>query len=324
MPPSFPSWIAGTLIVALAFTVPLADAQSRDGDAIAIVNGRTITRQQVVDLLIESHGLGAMQQMIMLELARAETQLRRIKVTADDIRTEFDDALNKLAAQANPDGTPMSAAQKQKALDTVLEGRGLSMAEFKIGMERNAHLRKVAERGLKITEELVRAQFARQYGEKVQVRHIQLADLREAAKAQRMLKDGKDFGEVARQLSHNRDSAPSGGKLAPFSITDDSLPAGLREAAFALSLDEVSPAVRVDTWYHILKLERRIAPPNVRYEDVRDQVEKTLLDKIVSSEMTNLATNLFHNARIRVLHPKLREEFEKLLKGAAAEGAIGP
>ena len=105
---------------------------------------------------------------------------------------------------------------------------------------------------------------------------------------------------------------------------DASPPAALRDAAFALKLDEVSPAVRVDTWYHILKLEQRISPPNVRYEDVRDQVEKTLRDKIISSEMTNLATNLFHKARIRVLHPKLKQEFEKLLKGVAAEGATGP
>ena len=86
----------------------------------------------------------------------------------------------------------------------------------------------------------------------------------------------------------------------------------------------MSPAVRVDTWYHILKLEKRIAPPNVRFEAVRDQVEKALRDKIISSEMTNLATNLFHKARIRVLHPKLKTEFEKLLKEAAAEGAVGP
>ncbi len=111
MPPDSFSWCAVALIIALDLTAPFVAAQSRDGDAIAIVNGRTITRQQVVDLLIESHGLGAMQQMIMLELARAETQLRRLKVTQEDIRAEFDDALNKLAAQANPDGSPMSAAQ---------------------------------------------------------------------------------------------------------------------------------------------------------------------------------------------------------------------
>ncbi|MCH7873278.1 MAG: hypothetical protein IID33_16405, partial [Planctomycetes bacterium] len=66
-----------------------ADAQNRDGDAIAIVNGRTITRQQVVDLLIESHGLGAMQQMIMLELARSETLLLVLDVTQADIQAEY-------------------------------------------------------------------------------------------------------------------------------------------------------------------------------------------------------------------------------------------
>ena len=301
-----------------------ADAQNRDGDAIAIVNGRTITRQQVVDLLIESHGLGAMQQMIMLELARSETLLLGLDVTQADIQAEYDDALDKLAAQANPDATLMSDAQKHKALDIVLEKRGLSMAEFRVGMERNAHLRKVAERGIKINEELVRSQFARQYGEKVQVRHIQLADLEQVARAQRMIKDGKDFGSIARQLSHNPDTAASGGELAPFAMNDESLPAGLREAAFMLKPGEVSPAVRVDNWFHILKFERRIAPPNVRYEDVRDSVEKALHDKIVASEMTDLATNLFRKARIRVLHPKLKQEFEKLLKNVEAAGAQGP
>ena len=40
--------------------------------------------------------------------------------------------------------------------------------------------------------------------------------------------------------------------------------------------------------------------------------------------MTNLATNLFRKARIRVLHPKLKQEFEKLLKNVETAGAQRP
>ena len=46
-----------------------APACAQDGDAMAIVNGQPISRKQVVDKLIETHGLAVLQQMIALDLA---------------------------------------------------------------------------------------------------------------------------------------------------------------------------------------------------------------------------------------------------------------
>jgi parvulin-like peptidyl-prolyl isomerase len=307
----------------LSLLAPPALAQA-DGDAIAIVNGRPLARREVVDLLMESHGLAAMQQLIMLDLARQETRRLGLEVAPADVRAEYDYSVEQLAQQANPDGTPMSEDQKRRTLDALLEQKGLSMAEFMVGMERNAHLRKAVRRDVKVDERLVREQFARIYGEKVEVRHIQLADMNQIAEAQALLKDGQDFAEVARRMSVNRETASRGGDLGQFTISAENIPPALREAAFSLAPGEVSAPIRVDAFFHILRLERRIAPPEVPYEKVRDQVEASLRAKMEASEMSHLATELFRKARINVLQPKLRAEFEKLLSESGTPGGVGP
>lgn len=315
---------AGFAMCLLLTSLPRAAWAQSDGDAIAIVNGHPLARREVVELLMESHGLAAMQQLIMLDLARQETRRLGLEVAPADVQAEFEYSLDQLAKQANPDGTPMSPEQKRRTLDALLEQKGLSMAEFMVGMERNAHLRKVVRRDVKIDERLVREQFARQYGEKVEVRHIQLGDMNQIAEAQSLIKDGVDFAEVARKLSVNRETASRGGDLGQFTIGAENIPPALREAAFSLKPGEVSAPVRVDAFFHILQLERRIPPPNVTYEAVRDEVEASLRAKIEASEMSHLATELFRKARINVLAPKLRAEFEKLLSESATPSGVGP
>lgn len=290
-----------------------------DGDAIAIVNGTPISRQKFVDTLIEAQGVGILQQMIILELARQETGRLKLRVVPSDVTAEYNRSVNQIAVSAAGAGSAeMDESSKRKALEALLQQKGLSMAEFMITMERNAHLRAVAGANLTIDERLVREEFARQFGEKVRVRHIQLSDLNQLAGVNEMLREGKDFADVARRFSRNVETAPKGGELPPFAFREEQIPAALRDAAFTLKPDEVSSPVRVENVYHILKLERRIPPAEVRYEEVREQVEAALREKIVAAEMSRLATALFEKASVRVLHPRLREEYEKLLKESAA------
>ena len=52
----------------------------------------------------------------------------------------------------------------------------------------------------------------------------------------------------------------------------------------------------------------------MKFEDVRDEVETKLLERVIPRQMGQLAQELFQNAKIRVLDPKLKVEFEELLK----------
>ncbi|MCG3125894.1 MAG: Foldase protein PrsA [Phycisphaerae bacterium] len=310
------------LVLSPAPAQDVPEASAPDGDAIAIINGRSLPRGEVIDLLMRSHGIEALQQLIVLELARQETRRLGISVSAGDVQLEYDRSLEKIGRQVSDGGAALTAEQKRAALDQLLEKRGFSMAEFMVGMERNAHLRKLAAREIRVDERMLREEFARTHGERVRVRHVQLSDLREAEAAQKLLREGVSFEQVAIRMSRNPDTAASGGDLGTIGQGDANVPAALREAAFALKPGEVSNPVRVDNAVHILKLVERVAPAGVSFDDVCGQVEAALTDRLVTAEMNRLAVDLFHKARIRVIDARLRDEYEALTRKSKVDAGL--
>ncbi|MFO0837087.1 MAG: peptidylprolyl isomerase [Phycisphaerae bacterium] len=288
------------------------DLLAGDGDAIALVNGEPISRQRLIDAVLEAHGLPVLQQIIVLDLAKQETRKRGLTVTAGDVERERQDALERI--KPNDPNLQVHAEDRLRALDQVLEDRGVSATEFMISMERNAHLRKLVSADLKISDDDLREEFARTYGEKVLVRHIQLADRRGVDQAVDALSRGEDFAEVARRLSRNPDSAARGGELPAFTFDDSTYPALLREAAFSLKPGEVSAPLQVERMTHILKFEKRIPPENANFEDVRGAVEARVRDRATRLKMNELAQELFRKAQVRVLDPALREKYDAFLK----------
>src|ERR1041384_3887316 len=102
MPSGFRVFVLSWSIFLLSFPGPSAVAG--DGDAIAIINGRPLSKEDVVRLLMDSHGVEALQQFVLLEIARQETKTRGIRVTDADIEHEKQRALDELAAKAGLKG----------------------------------------------------------------------------------------------------------------------------------------------------------------------------------------------------------------------------
>ncbi len=295
---------------ALGCTTALAQA---DGDAIAIVNGKSISRQKLVDRLIESHGLEILQQMILAEVAKQEAAKRGARVTPGDVEAEYQFSLAAMAREAGMSTEDATDENKRKALQTILEKRGLTFAEFMITMERNAALRKVAEKEIKISDATLREEFARLYGERVLLRRITVpAGDSEAMNAVlTRLQRGEDFADVARALSIDRDSAARGGEMEPFTFADEKIPAAFRERAFRLTADgEVTNEwLVVERVAHLLKRERRLPAEGVRFEDVKDQVERSLRDRTIQEQMNKLGVELYSKAKITVLDTDLRKKY---------------
>lgn len=307
----------GVLLAGVLFSgflsLPAARAQT-DGDAIATVNGRPINKRRMVDILMEGHGLAVLQQLVVLELAKEESQRLKLKVTQADIDAEFQRAVDNIAPRTRENGEPLDEPGRLQALDFLLQQKGLSMTEFKLGMERNAHLRKVIERNLKIDEPTLREEFARLYGEKVEVRIIQANDQGKLYEAIKQLDANVDFALIAQRVSQDAASAERGGLLDPFAFNDERVAAVLREAAFNLAAGEHTPPILNNGHWFILKLERRIAPQDVRFEDVRGEVERKLKERIVPDQMNKLVMELYQKAQVRVLDKDLKAKFEDLSK----------
>lgn len=279
---------------------------------IATVNGQPITRQRVIGLLLESRGVGILEQLIGLETAIRAASRRGLVVTQSDLDREHDRALRNLSDPLSSVTPSLSDREEaERLLDQVLAQRNMSRSEFDIITRRNAYLRKLAESELLITEAQLRREYERIYGERVQVRHIQLATLPEVTRIRERLAKGEDFAELAARYSANTSSAQAGGLLDPFSAGDENLPAALRQTAFALEPGEVSSTVRVGEWYHLLTLENRLPAEARDFAAVRDDLERSLRDRLTQSAMFTLFEKLFRDATIEIHDPDLDSAFRR-------------
>lgn len=302
----------------LGFAVALPAVIFADGDAVALVNGRPVSKADVVKVLIDMKGIDVLQQFILLEAVRGESQAKNLRVTRDDIEKEFQDALDRIARDAGVTGDAATQANKMQALQTMLEQKHISMAEYRMAIERNAHLRKLVAPNVEINEATMRAEWSRTHGERRIVRSIIIptSDERALAEALNQLRNGADFADVARKLSGDPDSRARGGELEPISFDEPGVPAALREQAFMMKPGEVSNPVRCDLVFHILKLERILEPENARFDDVRSEVEKELKSRIIEKKMQDAMRELYEKAKVVVIDPVLRPRYEELARKA--------
>jgi len=277
---------------------------------IATVNGRPIARRLVIDLLIQSRGVGVLEQLIGLETAATALAEKGLTVTQVDVDREHDRALRDLTeplSSVTPE--PFDREAAERVLEQVLAQRNMSRREFDIITRRNAYLRKIVESQQVITEAQLRREFQRVCGERVQVHHIQLGTLAEVERVKERLAAGGDFAELAGRYSANTTSAQNQGLLDPFSAEDEQVPALLREVAFSLAPGEVSSAVRVGQWYHLLKLEKRLPAETSEFEEVRHDLERSLRERLAGPAMYELFERLFREATIRIHDPDLAKAF---------------
>jgi len=290
----------------------LVDPAADESATIAYVDGRPISRTRVVELLIAGHGVGVLEQAVVLEKAKALAAEQGISVTQHDIDLEFDRSLRNLTSplQAAEDSA-FDREEAEEILDEVLSRRNVSRAECMAMIERNAYLRAICKSNMKFTEEQYIEEYRRAFGPRVQVRHIQLGSLTEVEKVQDLLGSGGDFASLAEAYSANLRTAPEGGLLRPFSREDPDVPAILAETAFSLGEGRVSDPIRIDQWYHIIRVERTIPADQRPLESVKAELEKRLRERVTEPAMQTLYRSLFEQADIRVVDPILAEEFAR-------------
>jgi len=144
-------------------------------------------------------------------------------------------------------------------------------------------------------------------GERLRIAHI-LLRVDPAPPAQRVqarqvaeklladLRQGADFGALARQLSGDKESAARGGELQPFAR--GALVKPLEDAAFALKPGELGGPVDSPAGVHVLRLLERLPPAPLRFESVRDEVLKRSLDRHRDAAVERLISELRGRARI--------------------------
>jgi parvulin-like peptidyl-prolyl isomerase len=290
-------------------------------DNIASVNGVPIARETVIKLLMAGHGLGVLEQLIILEAAKQRASEVGVRVTQAEIDLEFGRSLDALVADSSADiPEDMRRRTAESMLSDMLTRRNISRGEYMLVMERNAYLRKLAAPEELFDEAALREEYARSYSERVEIRHIQMRTPQQLDEVLRAREAGAEFTDLAARYSANRRSAERLGLLPPFDENDPNVPELIRKTAFMLDPGEVSEPIHAGEWYHLIRVERRIPGADDAFETVRDAVEQSLRTRLTDERMQSLHAELFRQADIAISDPVLRAAFDDKFAGTLSAG----
>lgn len=144
-----------------------------------------------------------------------------------------------------------------------------------------------------------RNEYTREY----RVSHILMNTLEDAEKAKEALKT-KPFSWVERRYTIDRHTGP-GGDLG-FLSKGDMIPE-FEKVVFKMKVGQVSDIIESEFGYHIIKLtDVRESRDKLEYEDVADDIARTLLLRKRAAVYDSLVTALFDTADIEILDPEMR------------------
>ncbi len=273
-------------------------------DIMATVSGQPIYMDQLHRPLVEAHGLRIAEMLVADKLVALEAERRNTAITDEEVAAESERLLNVVFGGLSQ--TPLDPDQRQRALETLLKKRGLTRSLWNSTVRRRALLRKMVEPQVVVTEPMLKAEYARWYGEKAEVRHIQVPTLDEAEKILGLLKEGADFAELARDRSTHVVNAERGGLMPTFTRQSAEVPQAIRDAAFALEVSQVSGIVQTGNSFHVLKLMKRIPPGAENYEQVKERLREDLREDLINRMQLQLLTQLRGKADVEYINPSLR------------------
>jgi peptidyl-prolyl cis-trans isomerase C len=274
------------ILMALALTATLAAAQDKPAAAA------TAAPQKTADPVVASAGTVAIHQ------------------------AEFENALKTLPEQYQ--AYAAGPGKKQFAED-YLKMKLLAAEGYKAGLEKqqdvveqlslmrdnlvaNAELQQIEKSVTLSDDDLKKAYEANKKDyEQVKARHILIAfkgspaaqpgkpaltDEQAKAKAEDIRKQlvaGADFGELAKKESDDTGTGARGGDLGSFG--HNQMVPEFEEAAFNGKVGEISPVVKTQYGYHIIKVESREITP---FDQVKPALDKSLRQKQVQTTVDKL------------------------------------
>ncbi|MDD5424024.1 MAG: peptidyl-prolyl cis-trans isomerase [Candidatus Omnitrophica bacterium] len=204
--------------------------------------------------------------------------------------------INEMIKQIPEQYQPMAEAHKDMFVDSVVNQRLLYNEASKLNLDKDAAVQKQLDEARKeiIIKEFLRKEIedkvvvtdedAKKYyeankdkfkeGEKIQVSHILVETEAEANDALAKLQAGADFAALAKEKS-KCPSKDKGGDLGPIS-KGQTVPE-FENAAFALQVGQLSPVVKSQFGYHIIKVTEKQPEKLLSFDEVKEQLKQMLL-----------------------------------------------
>ena len=295
------------LLAALALALAVAGCGGGDdevpSDAVAVVDGDEIARTEY-DALLEQAKKGYKNRKQEFPAAgSAEFQtLKNQAVQYLVQRVQFSQKAEDFGIEVTEKQVDAAPREDQEA---VLQRRPEEVREAAqgAGSDRGAGARatsaasSISEKifakvtgDVKVTDEQIKKFYeekkATQYSqpESRDVRHILVKTKAKADELEAQLKDGADFGALAKKFSEDTGSKATGGKLT---ISKGQTVAEFDKEAFSLKKNEISEPVKTQFGFHIIQALSDVKPAKVTpLKEVRAAIEGELEQTKKNEKMT--------------------------------------
>lgn len=256
----------GAALVACALTLTSA---AENGDVVAVVNGRPLTKAEFYERLELEAGEAVLERLIAEILVEQAQSTRNAAVSEDEVEAEV--------------------AKIREAYDSEEEFLD-DLARFDLTPERLRHeirlsliLDRLSQEGVVVTDDEIAEYFAANrelfdQKEAVAVSHILVETKEEAEAIARQLREGADFAELARAKSIDTASAVQGGAVG-YIERDAPIASSFKEAAFSLEVGEISAPVESEFGWHLIKVTDRRAAREATLESSREQIRSLLMQE---------------------------------------------
>lgn len=310
------------LSVATAAAEERINKAPRDDDVMARVNGATIYRKDVKDIVqsilvmqetqpaaaaVTKLADDALDSLIALELLYQDSQAHGIKVSDADVDAEINRSKSRF-----PDAQTFQA---------VLKSRGMTeknlRSDTRKTMAVDRWLESTVWKDVKVTPEQVKSFYDSnkegfQHPAQIRVSHILIRVPEKASAADRaaankrttalldQLKAGGDFAALAHKLSEDASSAPQGGDLGY--LAKGEMDDAFEKPAFALAPGQLSDVISTPYGFDIIKVTDQRGPGYAPLPEVEERI-RTLLEKFERQKrQADVVAQLRQKAKVEVLN----------------------
>ncbi len=290
--------VIAVLLVAVVILAVLLGMQGTSvgntpGDeAVAMVNGEPVMKNELFDILYAQGGADALEQLIARKLIAQEAAAKGITVTEEELDEDIQSIIDESFQGSRDDFL------------NVLEFYGINEDSFREDARLNLLVRKLAMTQIDPTEEELTAFFEERKSlfeepETVEARHILVETQEEADEIVDLLRDDGDFAELAAERSMDQSNKDNAGYLGFFGRGE--MVMEFEEAVFALEIGELSDPVQTTFGFHVIELLDRKEGTVVEYNDVSDAVLDAYIEEQVPQVINQLVQKLYEESEIEYL-----------------------
>ncbi|MBP2002170.1 foldase protein PrsA [Paenibacillus shirakamiensis] len=285
-------WMAVSLVLAVVLVVMLVKPLAGGGtskNVAATVNGEKITENQLYKEILkkDANSSQILDSMINDELVRQAADKAKVTVSDAEINKEV--------------GYLEDQYGSKESLDAALTQSSLTRDDLKGLVINQLRLRKLLSNKITVTDAQVKEYFDQNKAsldtpEKFKLSGITVATQAEADAVLKQLKGGADFAKLAKEKSVDTASKDKGGDLG--FVAKAQLEATIQTEVAKLKKGDLSPVIKTETGFKIVKLIDTKAAVPATYEARKDQIKDGLASQQVSQLQAAYMEELTKNAKI--------------------------